>query len=82
MRDLLLKKWDFVRTLRLIIGLGTGGYAAWTGDTFLAVLGGLFIIQALFNLSCCGSGGCAVTSEKKSLYQDIIKPYHPETPRK
>lgn len=78
MKNLLLKNWDFVRTLRLLIGLGVGGYAAWAGDYFLAALGGLFIIQALFNLSCCGSGGCSVASQKKTLYQDVIKPYHPD----
>ncbi|CCZ48023.1 hypothetical protein [Mediterranea massiliensis] len=82
MKNLLLKNWDFVRTLRLLIGLGVGGYAAWAGDYFLAALGGLFIIQALFNLSCCGSGGCSVASQKKTLYQDVIKPYHPDASHK
>lgn len=82
MKNLLLKNWDFVRTLRLLIGLGVGGYAAWAGDYFLAALGGLFIIQAVFNLSCCGSGGCSVTSQKKTLYQDVIKPYHPDASHK
>lgn len=82
MKNLLLKNWDFVRTLRLLIGLGVGGYAAWAGDYFLAALGGLFIIQALFNLSCYGSGGCSVASQKKTLYQDVIKPYHPDASHK
>ncbi|WP_288315599.1 hypothetical protein [uncultured Mediterranea sp.] len=82
MKNLLLKNWDFVRTLRLLIGLGVGGYAAWAGDYFLAALGGLFIIQAVFNLSCCGSGGCSVASQKKTLYQDVIKPYHPDMSHK
>lgn len=82
MKNLLLKNWDFVRTLRLLIGLGVGGYAAWAGDYFLAALGGLFIIQALFNLSCCGGGGCSVASQKKTLYQDVIKPYHPDASHK
>lgn len=82
MKNLLLKNWDFIRTLRLLIGLGVGGYAAWAGDYFLAALGGLFIIQALFNLSCCGSGGCSVASQKKTLYQDVIKPYHPDASHK
>mgnify|MGYP000513789549 CR=1 FL=1 len=82
MKNLLLKNWDFVRILRLLIGLGVGGYAAWAGDYFLAALGGLFIIQALFNLSCCGSGGCSVASQKKTLYQDVIKPYHPDASHK
>ncbi len=82
MKNLLLKNWDFVRTLRLLIGLGVGGYAAWAGDYFLAALGGLFIIQAVFNLSCCGSGGCSVASQKKTLYQDVIKPYHPDASHK
>ena len=62
--------------------LGFGGYAAWAGDYFLAALGGLFIIQAVFNLSCCGSGGCSVASQKKTLYQDVIKPYHPDASHK
>lgn len=82
MKNLLLKNWDFVRTLRLLIGLGVGGYAAWAGDYFLVTLGGLFIIQAVFNLSCCGSGGCSVASQKKTLYQDVIKPYHPDASHK
>lgn len=82
MKNLLLKNWDFVRTLRLLIGLGVGGYAAWAGDYFLATLGGLFILQAVFNLSCCGSSGCSVASQKKTLYQNVIKPYRPDTSHK
>lgn len=80
MKNLLLKNWDFVRTLRLLIGLGVGGYAAWAGDYFLAALGGLFIIQAVFNLSCCGSGGCSVASQKRHSTRTSSSPITPIRP--
>lgn len=82
MKDLLLNNWDIIRILRMLIGLVVGGYSIWTGNYFLATLGGLFIIQALFNLSCCGSGGCSTGNHKKALYKDVIKPYKAEMSEK
>lgn len=68
MMQVLRSDWHVMRVLRLGAGLFIV-FQAWQEDTALVgLLGALFIFQALANVGCCGSGGCAVapspTSEK------------------
>lgn len=82
MKDLLFKNWDIVRVFRMLIGLLTGAYAVWSDEYFLLILAGLFIVQALFQLSCCGTGCTASASDRRNLYKDTIKPYEPVKSKK
>jgi hypothetical protein len=52
--------WNLMRWLRL----GIGGYAlvqaAIDHDPLLAVAGVFLTSMAVFNIGCCGVGGCAI----------------------
>lgn len=70
----LLENWDAVRIIRLILGVAGVAYSIYIQDYFLMALGGIFILQAAMNWSCC-SGGCSSSANDKALYKDIVKNY-------
>jgi len=76
----ILKNWGFVRIIRLLAGVGFGIYAVISSDYMFLWLTGMLVFQAIFNISCCGAGGCSSpnTTETKEVYKGIIKPYKPE----
>ena len=76
----ILKNWDTTRIIRLIAGVGFGTYAIISKDYVFFWLTGILIFQAIFNISCCGAGGCSSsnTKEPKEAYKGIIKTYKPE----
>lgn len=76
-----LKKWDIIRIIRLIGGVSIAVYAVISKDYIFLLLAGLFLIQAILNISCCGSSGCSTNNEKKQVYKEIIKPYKPQNKR-
>lgn len=73
--DLFLKNWSVCRVVRMLSGAMIATFGLYSGDGFLAILGGLFILLGLFCVSCCIAGTCGTTSEKKALYKDFVKPY-------
>lgn len=75
----LLKNWDVARIIRLLAGIGLGIYAVVSKDYVFLLLAGVFLLQAVLNLSCCGMRGCSageVTSQKR-VYKNEIKTYNP-----
>lgn len=77
--DKLLKNWDMMRIIRLLLGLGVGGYAIAQKDYTFLLLAGFFLFQAIMNISCCGAQGCSTTKPKTkdNVYGDQIKEYNP-----
>lgn len=73
----LLKNWDMIRIIRLVAGIGFGVYAITSQEYLFLILAGMFLVQAVFNLSCCGAGGCSAGTNQKALYKDEVKPYRP-----
>lgn len=75
----LLKNWDMMRVIRLVAGLGLGLYAVVSKDYLFFFLSAFFLIQGVFNISCCGcgSGECSSSSSQKpkQLYKNEIKQY-------
>ena len=77
----ILKNWGVARIIRVIVGIGFGIYAIISGDYTFLWLTGILIFQAVFNISCCGTGGCSSsssTTDTKEVYKGIIKPYKVE----
>lgn len=72
-----LKKWDLPRVLRLFAAVGFGAYAILSRDYFFFLFTGLFLIQAIFNISCCGASGCSTNNNQKQVYKDVIESYKP-----
>ncbi len=73
----LLKNWDAARIVRLVAGLGFGIYALVWSEYIFLILAALFLLQAAFNVSCCGAGGCSSGNDTKQqeVYKGQIKKY-------
>ncbi len=61
----LLKNWHFMRILRAGIAIWAITEAVRTGQWILLMPGGIFALQAIFDIGCCGAAGCA-TPERNS----------------
>ena len=74
-----LKNWNAIRIMRLLIGLGMAVYSVIQRDFIFIPFAVFFLAQAVFNVSCCGAGGCGTQNEAatqtKQVYQNEIKPY-------
>lgn len=64
MTELILQNWTFMRFLRLGMGVWLIVESARTHETMFILLGGLFAVQAIFNMGCVG-GNCAVPTRRR-----------------
>jgi hypothetical protein len=60
------QRWDFVRILRLVIGVTVIGQAFVTQELLLGIGGGMLTTMAVLNIGCCGTQGCGVNPRKDS----------------
>ena len=66
-KQTLLTGWNFMRWLRLLIGVFIAVQAIQTQETFYGFIAAVFLFQALTNTGCCGANGCAVPTKKQDL---------------
>jgi len=62
----LLTDWNFMRILRLGLGIYIAVQAVETHSILSGIFAGFFIFQAITNTGCCGSNGCAVPTKKSN----------------
>lgn len=74
----ILKSWDATRIIRLVAGVGIAVYAITSKDYMFLWLTGLFLFQAVLNISCCGAGECSTNDSPKSQQVYDIKEYKPK----
>ncbi len=60
----ILKNWHFMRMLRAGIAIWAIAEAWRTGQWLLLIPGGIFAVQAIFDIGCCGPAGCASPQQK------------------
>ena len=65
-KQTLLTNWNFMRILRLGIGVYLAVQAIDTQSAFAGVVAVFFLFQAITNTGCCGSNGCAVPVKKSN----------------
>ena len=65
-KETLLSGWNFMRFLRLGLGIYIAVQAAETHSIFSGIVALFFIFQAITNTGCCGSNGCAVPIKKSN----------------
>ena len=65
-KQTLLTNWNFMRFLRLGIGIYIAVQAIDTQSVFSGIVAVFFIYQAVTNTGCCGSNGCAVPLKKSN----------------
>ena len=65
--------WNFIRGLRLVLGIIFLMQAIEMLDIFTGVIASFFLFQAFTNTSCCGINGCAIPINKTKLdnIQDV-----------
>jgi hypothetical protein len=63
-KETLFSNWNFMRWVRLGLGIIAGIQAIQYHDTLLGFLSVFLLFQSLTNTGCCGAGGCAVPRSK------------------
>lgn len=63
-KETLLTGWNFMRFLRLGLGIYITIQAVETYSIFSGVVAIFFLFQAITNTGCCGSNGCSVPINK------------------
>ena len=64
-KETFFSNWNFMRLVRLALGIVAGIQAIEFHDTLLGFLSVFLLFQSLTNTGCCGSAGCAVPRSKK-----------------
>ncbi|HEX5024520.1 MAG TPA: hypothetical protein VFV68_04575 [Agriterribacter sp.] len=64
MKQVIFGNWNFMRFLRLGLGIAILVQSAMAKDWTMAFLGLLFTGMAVFNIGCCGMGGCNTQARK------------------
>ena len=69
----LLQGWNFMRILRLALGIIIATQGIVAGETLTVILGLLFATMSIVNIGCCGTNGCAVNPGRsnKNKTKDI-----------
>ncbi len=77
MKQSILSNWNFFRFLRLGIGIAILVQAVMARDVLFGIAGLLFASMAIFNVGCCGMGGCSTpnTPAKKTSETSKDIPY-------
>ena len=61
-----LRNWDFMRVLRLALGIFIIVQGIQTKEWLFVALGGLFSLMPLLNIGCCGASGCNTSVSKSN----------------
>ena len=65
MKQTILSNWTLMRFMRLAMGIAILVQAVIAKDIGFAIAGILFTALPVFNISCCGTAGCAVPPKKE-----------------
>ena len=78
MKQTIFSNWNFMRFLRLGLGLAVLVQAVIAKDVLFALLGLGFTAMPVFNIGCCGTNGCYVPPAKKEentkeiTYEEVV----------
>lgn len=62
-----LKTWSVMRIARLVLAIVAFSMSVSQHEPMFAFLGGILLMQAVFNVSCCAGGACAALPPKRSF---------------
>ena len=78
MKQRILSNWNFMRFLRLGLGIYIIVQSTLEGNWTMGVLGLLFTAMPVFNIGCCGTAGCTTPVRKSSettkdiRYEEVV----------
>lgn len=61
-----LSNWNFMRVMRLGLGIAITVQSALAHETIMTAIGLLFTSMAIFNIGCCGVGACSTPVRKSN----------------
>lgn len=67
----ILQGWNFMRILRLGLGIAILVQGIIAKETMTVVLGVIFGGMAVANIGCCGTNGCAINSRSTNKTQKV-----------
>lgn len=71
MMQQVLSNWSFFRVIRLALGVFIIAQGLVNKDLFSITMGVVFSGLAIFNVGCCGAGGCATDLPKNISQAEI-----------
>lgn len=78
MKQMIVSNWNFMRVLRLIMGIAIVVQAVMAKDALFGLAGLLLTGMAIFNVGCCGTGGCNTPAKKNAettkdiTYEEVV----------
>ncbi|MEP7232760.1 MAG: hypothetical protein ABI691_21045 [Ginsengibacter sp.] len=79
MKQAIFSNWNLMRFLRLALGIAIIVQSVVAKDWTMGIAGAVFTMMPVFNIGCCGSGGCATTPPKRSsettkdiTYEEVV----------
>ena len=78
MKQAIFSNWNFMRFIRLGLGIAIIIQSVIVKDWTIGALGVLFSCMPIFNISCCAVGGCAATAKKRPettidiIYEEVV----------
>ncbi|MDI1354257.1 MAG: hypothetical protein PSX36_05045 [bacterium] len=76
MKDLkatLLTNWNFMRWLRLVLGVYVGVQAILMRDPLSGLISVFFLYQSLTNTGCCGVNSCETPTRHPAQEPEVVK---------
>ncbi len=78
MKQAIFSNWNFMRFLRLALGIVIIVQSVIAKDWTLGIVGAVFTLMPVFSIGCCGAGGCATTHPRTSettkdiTYEEVV----------
>ena len=78
MKQAIFSNWNFMRFIRLLLGIVIIVQSVIVKDWAIGLLGVLFTAMPVFNIGCCGVNGCATPAKKSTenikdvTYEEVV----------
>ena len=66
MKQSILNGWNFMRVVRIALGILIIVQGFQANEWLLVALGALFFLMTLLNIGCCGTSGCYAPVSRRS----------------
>ena len=71
MKQSILGNWNFMRFVRLGLGIAIIVQSVIVKDWTMGILGLLFTCMPVFNIGCCGANGCNTDYKNNNKKNDV-----------
>ena len=68
----IINGWNVMRVIRLALGIAALVQGFLQKENLLVVAGMWILFSALFNVGCCGSGGCTIQTNAKKTANEVV----------